>query len=232
MSFAPFFIGLAGSMHCVAMCGPLASLVSGTGRNSLWMRVLYNGGRILTYGVLGAVLTYLGVVSSLSGMQEMVSIAVGCLFLIIGFTGLQVTTPRIVTNVLVPLSGFLKARFSILLGMKTPLGILTMGLINGLLPCGMTWLALTYCVTLQSPSDGFLAMLIFGIGTLPAMLGFATIINKIVSWFKISFKRVQTILIIATGCLLIARTLIHNPTPAHSAGDGIVVCGSHKFEQP
>lgn len=231
MSLAPFFIGLAGSIHCIGMCGPLASLAAGTGYKSLWKRGVYNAGRILTYGLMGALLSYAGAVSSLWGAQKILSIVVGSFFLVIGITGLQVA-PRLLLNILRPLSEVLKARFSIILGMKNPVGVFTLGAINGLLPCGMTWLALAYCVTLQWPLDGFLAMLTFGAGTLPVMLGFPTFINRVMPRFKLRFQTVQTILLIVSGCLLIARTFIHDPSSNKHGESGIVVCGSHQSLQP
>lgn len=232
MTITPFLIGLAGSLHCIGMCGPLASLATGTGRNSLVMRLLYNGGRIVTYGLMGALLTFLGSVSGLWGIQTSTSLIVGGLLLTIGFTGLQIRTPAFLATFLTPLTVFLKKRFSVLLAKRTPVGVLAMGMINGLLPCGMTWAALVYCATLQWPFDGFIAMVVFGVGTLPAMIGFPAIMNKLVQRFKFTFKTVQTILLILSGCILIVRTLIHDPSFQSNADGGIVVCGSHKIEQP
>jgi sulfite exporter TauE/SafE len=225
---APFFIGLAGSIHCMGMCGPLSSLAANTGRNTILKRIFYNGGRIVTYGLLGAIISFVGSIASLYGVQAWISLAVGVALIAFGFTGMSIVAPRFVSKPLAVLAGFLKARFAILMSMKNNYGIVVMGMINGLLPCGMTWLALGYCVTLQWPLDGFVSMILFGLGTFPAMIGFATIINKVTARLHISFRSVQTALLIISGCLLILRA-VGSPNEAQS--DGIVICGIHSTIQ-
>lgn len=228
MSLAPFLIGLAGSVHCMGMCGPLSSLVSNTGKNPLWRSVFYNGGRIITYGLLGAIISFVSGIASLYGIQVWLSLAVGVVLILFGVTGTQVIPPRFISKPMGVLSGFLKTRFTVLMSMKTSYGILVMGMINGLLPCGMTWLALGYCVTLQWPLDGFLSMILFGLGTVPAMIGFSTIVGKLTTRFRVSFKSIQTVLLIISGCLLIARSF---SSPESPAANGIVICGSHTTTQ-
>lgn len=225
MTLAPFLIGLAGSIHCIGMCGPLSSLVA-TGRNTLWRRLSYNGGRIMTYGLLGAIISFAGSVASLYGIQTWVSLIVGALLILFGFSGMQVIGPRFISKPLGLLASLLKSKFSVLMRSNSPYSPVVMGLINGLLPCGMTWVALGYCVTLPWPLDGFVSMMMFGLGTLPAMLGFATIINKLTTRFHLSFRSVQTVLLILSGCILIARTFGSPDTPQSNE---IVTCGTHSI---
>jgi sulfite exporter TauE/SafE len=226
MSVAPFLIGLAGSLHCIGMCGPLSSLITNGGRNPGWKKVYYNAGRIMTYGVLGAAISFLGGLAALCNAQNWISWTVGGLMLIVGITGMTVRPPRFVNIPLNALNKFLKARFAVLSSMKSGYGVLGMGMINGLLPCGITWLALAYCATLRWPTDGFLSMILFGAGTLPAMIGLPLFIDKVSRRLKFSYRSLQTILLIVSGCLLIARTLA-SPAQSIPGGHGIVVCGSH-----
>lgn len=222
MSLAPFLIGLAGSVHCIGMCGPLSSLVANSGRNTMWKRLSYNTGRIITYGMLGAIIAFVGSVASLYGVQTWTSLVVGFCLIIFGISGLPIRPPRIISQPLGNLANILKSKFIMLMKSRHLYGSFVMGMINGLLPCGMTWIALGYCITLQWPMDGFLSMAAFGLGTVPAMLGFSTLINQLTTRFHFSFKSVQTVLLVISGCILIARTFgspqIHQPSE-------IVTCG-------
>src|SRR3954466_9482086 len=80
-----FLLGLAGSLHCAGMCGPLlcALPVVGQGRASFYAgRFLYNLGRIGMYGLLGLVFGALGKTLSIAGLQRWLSLAAGCAVLI------------------------------------------------------------------------------------------------------------------------------------------------------
>lgn len=225
---APLLIGLAGSIHCVGMCGPLSSLVATGGRYAVWRRLSYNVGRILMYGILGATISLAGSVASLAGIQTWISLLVGILLVAIGFTGIKIIPLRVISRPLSSLAVILKAKFSVLLKSNRSYGPVVMGMINGLLPCGMTWVAFGYCVALGSPLDGFLSMVLFGIGTLPAMIGFSTIITKLITRFNISFRLVQTILLTISGCILIVRTF---GSPERPESNEIVTCGIHSIIQ-
>jgi sulfite exporter TauE/SafE len=224
MLLTPFLIGLAGSLHCIGMCGPLSSVVTTGGRRPILKKVYYNAGRIFTYAIMGTIISFFGGVTSLLGIQTWTSLIVGITMLLIGLTGFRVTPPRFIAKPLASLSGFLKSRVAVLLSMKNSYGVLAMGMVNGLLPCGMTWVALAYCITLQSPVDGFVAMTLFGLGTVPAMIGFPTLIHQLTTRFQISFRAVQTTLLIISGFLLIARTF---SSPDATKDHGIVICGTH-----
>ena len=194
----PFLIGLAGSVHCIGMCGPLAAAVNG-GRN-----MAYNTGRIFTYGLLGAVVSLVGMGLSLAGVQQVVSIVVGIAILLISVTRFKMFTPSFILKFMMNVRSNFKLRpiFS--------------GMLNGILPCGMTLVALGYCVTLDGPLEGFLSMLAFGLGTLPAMLGFGLISKKLIR----RVPNVQTILMIVSGIILIGRGMIIENSPH----DEIPIC--------
>jgi len=181
-------------------------------------------GRLVTYGILGAVISFFGGVASLYGIENWISWIVGGLLLVIGVTGLRVAPPRFILTPLSGFSNFLKVRFAFLLSMKSKYGLIAMGMINGLLPCGVTWLALAYCITLQWPLDGFLAMGLFGLGTLPAMIAFPTLLDTLTKRLRLSFRSIQTALLILSGVVLIGRTFTIHQLPQK---DGIVICGTN-----
>lgn len=81
-----------------------------------------------------------------------------------------------------------------------------LGMINGILPCGLTYASLTYCLTFEIPWDGFVFMMVFGLGTWPVMVGFTWIIGRIRSKWNIGLSRITSIVLIGLGVLLIGRS--------------------------
>jgi sulfite exporter TauE/SafE len=220
MFLTPFLIGLAGSIHCIGMCNPLVMAVSGTGKKAVYRNLTYNAGRILTYGLLGAIVSFVGLGLSIAGLQHGVSVVTGIVILIVGIANIRVAAPSFVNQRLIRLVGMIKMKFQ--------LNTLLMGMVNGLIPCGMTLVALGYCVTLEWPADGFIAMASFGLGTMPAMFGISSILKKAVSMLSISYRSIQTTLLILSGIILIGRgALNYDAHPAHKTEEGIVVCGDN-----
>ena len=83
-----------------------------------------------------------------------------------------------------------------------------LGALNGLLPCGLSLLALSTCLIAPTALDGLYFMLLFGVGTLPAMLGLVSLVQFLVSRFNLSFYRINTFMLIVAGSLLIARVYL------------------------
>ncbi len=221
MLITAIILGFAGSIHCAGMCSPLAFAVTRGG--GVRSRVLYNFGRILMYCVLGTVVSAIGVMLPLT-VQYVISITLGVALLVIGITGSNFNAP-----VLAPVlrfTSFLKTQFSKFLQQRNDSSIFAMGVLNGLLPCGLTFLALTSCITLSGPLDGFIFMAAFGAGTLPVMLGLVSIIPLFAKRLNISVGRLSTVMQIAAGCLLIVRVLLVEPhiPQAAQASDQIILC--------
>jgi len=141
-------IGLAGSFHCLGMCSPLAMAVTSMRPSALLNRLLYNTGRIMTYAVLGAFVAGVGYLLPLYKYQNIISIALGITMLVIGFGGLKKVGFAGMTLLMQRLSAFLKGLFARQLATKKRGAIVVLGALNGLLPCGPTLIALTWCLTL------------------------------------------------------------------------------------
>lgn len=189
-------LGLAGSLHCVGMCSPLVTAI--TARQVLsGSRLIYNSGRILMYGLMGSVVGIIGYAIDLSEFQNSLSIALGALLIVAGLAGFRsLNMPRITL--------WLKMRFSRLIEKKGRSITFMLGMLNGLLPCGLTSIALAFCITLN-PLTGSLYMMLFGISTLPAM----TIIPWMASRFNL--KYLSKVSMILVGALLLARSFTeHN----------------------
>jgi sulfite exporter TauE/SafE len=99
---------------------------------------------------------------------------------------------------------------------------LLLGALNGLLPCGLVYIALTYCLTLPTPLEGFGFMIMFGAGTLPVMLGFTSIVQRIIKKFNYSLKHVTSAMMILAGVVLIARVFIVHAPHNHSLQEGMI----------
>jgi len=215
MFVTPFLIGIASSLHCIGMCSPLALTVSGRGRRAFSRNLLYNAGRILTYGLLGSLIGFIGMGLTFTGAQRIISIVVGVAILLIGIINIRVITPLVISRVLTKLIILVRTKFR--------LNPMLLGMINGILPCGMTLIALGYCITLATPVDGSLAMIYFGLGTLPVMLGLSSVLKPLMQRLPFGYGGIQTALMIVSGILLIGRG-IAEPTQHTEVGHDIVVC--------
>ena len=220
-------IGFAGSLHCLGMCSPLAMAVTSMKPSAVFNRALYNAGRISMYAFMGAVVSGVGYILPFHHYQNIVSITLGLALLIIGLGGIQKIHIPGLTTLVLRLNSVLKTLFARHLKQNTRRAIFILGTLNGLLPCGLTLIALTYCLTLKGPVHGFNFMLLFGAGTLPVMLGFTAILPLLVKKFNWNIQRMTTAMLILSGCVLIARVFIIHIPHATSLNDGlmdIVLC--------
>lgn len=208
MLYTAFTFGLLGSLHCVGMCGPLAlAMPFGQKRDRLARVLTYNGGRILTYGVLGALMGFLGQGIFLVGLQSWLTLALGVLLVAVGLFSVQLEFNLWSLPVLSSWYLRLKSAFARLIS-KTGYGsIFGLGLLNGLLPCGLVYLALAGALTTANWQSGVSYMLVFGVGTLPLMIA-VTVLGglsgrKIQGYLRKAYPVVLTLM----GGFLIWRAL-------------------------
>ena len=225
MLLTAFILGLAGSLHCAGMCSPLAFAVANMNRTVWLNRLVYNAGRIMTYGVMGAIVSSIGVALPLEKFQTGLSIGMGVMLIFLGLIGSAwIRIPNRV-NPLYPISLFLKDKFSNLIRHKGVPSIFVMGSLNGLLPCGLTVIALTSCLIFPSILDGFYFMITFGLGTLPVMLGLSSMIFWTIRKFQFNAARANAVLLILAGSLLIGRTYLNHSNHGSVTGHTTeVVC--------
>jgi len=222
MLWTAFILGFAGSLHCMGMCSPLAMSVTNLSSNVILSRIVYNLGRIATYGIFGVIVASVGLGFPLTKYQNLLSILLGISLLVIGLAGVTIIRVPFLTNVLGRFSLLLKRLFSKFLKRKNHLSTLTLGSLNGVLPCGLSFLALTYCLTLAGPDDGFIFMIAFGLGTLPVMLGFTSVFHWMVSRLNVQVKSITTSMLILSGLLLIGRVFFVHVPHADSVQQGVI----------
>lgn len=164
-----FLLGLIGSLHCAGMCGPLALALPVTGGSTLSFaagRAAYNLGRVLTYCGLGVIFGLLGKTLLLAGIQRWVSISLGVLLLAGLFGSRKLALSRPVNRFV----GWLKTRMAARLRQRSFSSLLMLGALNGLLPCGLVYVAGAGAVLSDSIAAGAAYMAAFGAGTVPMML--------------------------------------------------------------
>src|SRR5688572_10766032 len=205
MLLTAFVLGVAGSLHCAGMCSPLAMTVTNMSSSVVMNRLLYNLGRITMYGLLGAMAAVAGHILPLSKFQNILSIVLGLSLIVMAVVGITGIKIPFMTAALSEVTAVLKKAFAKIIYQKNPGSLLFVGGLNRLLLCGLTFLGLFFCVTVSSVVEGFAYMFSFGIGTLPVMLGFVSVIDFIKNKMRWNIKNLTTGLMIASGILLIAR---------------------------
>lgn len=174
-------LGIVGSLHCVGMCGPLVLAVSRSSsveersRTALGGRVLYNLGRVTTYSLFGLVLGLIGSAARFSGWQQILSIATGGLILLWLILPKQVVERTVISRAAYKLYARLRKLFTPLWQRHYLTSQFGLGLLNGLLPCGLVYVALASALAQTSVTKSVVFMAFFGLGTFPALLALITV---------------------------------------------------------
>lgn len=199
-------MGVAGSAHCVVMCGPIAMAVpSGPGRAARPISTfLLNGGRLLTYAMLGLAFGTLGEGLRLAGLQRGVSFAAGALLItsvlvpsLIERIGLQGRTAILISR--------LRSTMARHLRRTSPEAIMLSGMLNGLLPCGLVYTAAIGAAATASAWQGPLFMLLFGAGTLPALVALRMGSGWIGNGLRRRLRAFAPVVVGSMGLLLVLR---------------------------
>jgi uncharacterized protein len=199
-----FILGFVGSLHCAGMCGPLALAlpVAGNTRSAFVLgRVLYNLGRVLTYCVIGAVFGLVGQSLALAGFQKWVSLIAGAVILIGLAASTRVGLGLPITKSVV----WLKSSVGRLLHQRTFGALFLLGTLNGLLPCGLVYVAATAAAATGSLRMGIFSMAMFGLGTLPMMLGLGLAGRRLQGVFSFRLQKLVPISLAVLGVLLVLR---------------------------
>lgn len=204
---AAFIMGLLGSFHCVGMCGPLAlSLPLST--NTAWSKCsgafLYNAGRIITYSVFGLVFGLIGKSASFFGYQQWLSILLGVLIIFF------VILPKRISafnnkNFITVFFEKIRSGLGDLFSRKNYSSLFFIGILNGLLPCGLVYMAAAGAVATGDITNSILFMAFFGLGTLPIMWSLAFFGNYVSIGIRQKIRRAYPYMMMMMGCLLILR---------------------------
>ena len=203
-------LGLVGSFHCVGMCGPIA--VALPINSSTWFTritgvLLYNIGRTVTYGVMGAVFGVLGEGIQLGGFQRWVSIAMGAIMILTVVFPFLFKNTELFNKYIYGYVDKLKNSIGPLFSNSSFGSLFIIGLLNGLLPCGLVYVALAGAIASGGVASGSLYMFIFGLGTLPMLAVVSLAGNLITGGFKSKINKLIPYVIVLIGALFILRGL-------------------------
>ncbi len=222
--FAALFVaGMASSLHCVGMCGPLlvafSKLLQGSGERNPGGWWLYHGGRIWTYALLGFLAGWLGfearALSALAGWHRPLALAFGASVLLAGLAALGWLPgwrfAATAQGCLAQVSGRNPWLGRLAHDPRAPARFL-LGAVMGLLPCAMVYAALLLAAALPTPLHSAAGMAAFGLGTLPSLTAVILGTRLAPPWLRAHGPRLTAVLWISISLIILWRALALDPT--------------------
>ena len=210
MIWSGFILGFLGSFHCVGMCGPIAFMLPVNHENRTEKAVqisFYHIGRLISYALIGILFGLLGRSFDIFGLQQQLSIVIGIIMIILVFvryfSGMNFT----LLKPLYKLVSQLKSAMGTTFKKKSLDAFLTMGFLNGLLPCGLVYMALFGALGTAGAYDGAIYMLFFGLGTVPLMTATVYLKDFLSVKVKTRMRKAVPIMVIGIGILFIIKGL-------------------------
>jgi sulfite exporter TauE/SafE len=210
MLWTALILGLAGSFHCIGMCGPIAFVLpvskASKGKATL-QTAAYHIGRLLSYALIGLLFGLLGKGLYLAGFQQRLSILMGIVMIIL------ILLPLKLLNKLTPIRPFtsgisqLKKALGVYLKKDSLYSLFTIGFLNGFLPCGLVYMAVVGAISMGNHVTGMVYMLLFGLGTVPMMTLAIFAGNFVKVSIRTKFQKIIPTLVVIVGILFILRGL-------------------------
>ena len=205
-----FIVGLIGSAHCAGMCGPIAlalPLKSDSWITRVGGGLVYNAGRIITYMLLGAIFGMLGKGLHMAGFQLWASIIIGILMIVMVVVPLIFKKLPSLNNVFEGYSARLLGGFRNMFRKGGTPSLFGIGLLNGILPCGLVYVAVAGAINTGDVISAMLYMALFGAGTIPVMLAVSLAGTMISLKLRIFVNKLSPYVIVLLGVLFILRGL-------------------------
>ena len=204
---AAFIMGLAGSLHCIGMCGPLALSLPVSHKSDLSRisgGLIYNSGRILSYTSMGLIFGSLGNLIIAAKWQSSLSIGLGIIILLYLLFPKKYFHFSTATTLGKPFM-ILRQQLGKLFQSKKFSSLLFIGVLNGFLPCGLVYLSLTSSIISASPVNGGMFMLFFGLGTFPMMFAAVLMGNYLNQSLRQKIHKAVPALLFVMAVVLILR---------------------------
>lgn len=207
-------LGLLGSAaHCVGMCTPFVFMVSRryglpAGAHIPWVaQAWYHAGRLTTYGLLGALGGALGsalqMAGALVGLQRAAALIAGCALVITGLASLLSLSPA-------GGPGAYAAKLTSVLGRRMPGHPYALGLVLGLLPCGLIYSAVVAAMATGHALTGAAGLVLFGLGTAPALLGIS-LADALVVRRRVLLNRLAQLFVLVMGAWFVWHGVVPLP---------------------
>lgn len=208
--YSALLLGLMGSFHCVGMCGPIVLALPLHGnrlQEKIFGGLLYNLGRTVTYGAMGALFGLLGQGLKLVGFQQVISVLMGSVMVV------SVLFPALFRNQYdlqkssFQLVGRLKKSIVDMFSIRSFQSLFFIGLLNGLLPCGLVYIAIAGAIATASVTTGIWYMVLFGLGTIPMLLTLGVAGNLVSAGIRNKINKFIPVLVVIVGAFFILRGL-------------------------
>lgn len=210
MFISAFILGLLGSLHCVGMCGPIAFMLPVDRSNSvkkISQISVYHIGRLLAYGLIGLVFGILGKSFYLFGVQQQLSIAIGIIMIILVLIPYKSISKYNLSKPIHKIIAKVKSSLGNALKKKTADTFITIGFLNGFLPCGLVYMAVFGAIATGGYLEGSMYMVLFGLGTIPLMTS-AIYLGKFLNQsIKQRIQKAIPVFVVLIGVLFILRGL-------------------------
>ncbi len=217
------------------MCGPIAFVLP-VGKRSTLGKVAgllsYNIGRIITYGFLGLLVGVFGEGLRFAGVSQTISIALGVLLIIYVLLSKQFVKINIHNKYYQKFNNKVKSKLSNQLKKQSNTALFVTGLLNGLIPCGVVFIALQAALLQSTLFNSVVFMLVFGLGTMPMMFSISYLSNSFSKIGKVKVNKVMPFITLVVALLLIVRGLnldIPYLSPSYDAQQNEMSC-CHKPE--
>lgn len=210
MLVSAFILGLLGSFHCVGMCGPIAFMLPVDRSNSIKkvsQIAIYHFGRLLAYSVIGLVFGLIGKSLYIFGFQQQLSIIIGVLMILVVVIPQRTFNKYNFSKPIYNAISKVKNALGAALKKKTLDAFLSIGFLNGFLPCGLVYMALFAAIAGGDALNGSLYMAVFGLGTIPLMTTAIYFSHFLKGKARQRIQNAIPIFVIIIGALFILRGL-------------------------
>ncbi|MCL5128795.1 sulfite exporter TauE/SafE family protein [Algibacter sp. L4_22] len=232
MLFSAFILGLLGSFHCVGMCGPIAFMLP-VDRNNAFKKAVqigvYHFGRLLAYSIIGLVFGLIGKSLFLFGFQQQLSIFIGVLMILVVLIPQKIFNKYNFSKPIYRLISKVKSALGSAMKKKTMDTFLTIGFLNGFLPCGLVYMAVFAAIASGNALSGSLYMAVFGLGTIPLMTTAIYFSQFLKGAARQKIQKAIPVFIVIIGLLFIIRGLglgipYLSPTPVYDMVSSSIDC--------
>jgi uncharacterized protein len=197
-------MGFTGSLHCAGMCGPIVWIMpfqQFSGVKKIAALGLYHLGRISVYAGLAVILHSFRSLFD-PKLQQYISIGLGISLLLVG---ILTFIPNHLAKFNLPWSEFVKKQLGRFIGNPRMGTMAITGVLNGLLPCGLVYMALSTSLAAQSAPQAAAMMYFFGLGTLPMLVSITLLKTKLVFLRTSHIRKLVPVVVFAFGCLFVLR---------------------------
>lgn len=208
MLYAALVLGLLSSLHCIGMCGPIAMMlpVAKSNPEKKALQVLtYHLGRIFSYSGIGLLFGLLGRGFYLAGIQQQLSVFAGVAMIAMVLFPANVLAKYHFFQPLFRLISVAQSRLAKQFAKSSFPSLFSIGILNGLLPCGMVYAAVFGALAMPGLHLSVLFMIFFGLGTVPLMTTVVYLQQVLVLPLRNKIQKIIPYAVAGIGILFILR---------------------------